>query len=584
MKLLTVTQGSPAWHAARANHFCASEAPAMLGVSKYTTRTELLTQKKTGITEEVNPGKQRLFDAGHQAEAAARPLAEAIIGQELYPTVGTREVNGLPMLASLDGQTMDETIIWETKLWNESLAQACASGELEPHYWAQLEHQLIVSQADSALFTTSDGTEERTAQVWYKSIPERRQQVLQGWAQFAEDLAAFTPAVIETAPIGRTPETLPALHIEVTGMVTASNLAEYKAHALAVFDSVNRDLKTDQDFADAKKAIKWAGDIETRLEAAKAHALSQTESIDKLFSTIDDITEEARRVRLELTNLVKVRDTNLRAEIVTSGKTALVDHIADCNIRIGKPLMPAISADFAAAIKGMSKFQNMRDAVATELARAKISANEWSDKIILNLKAINDQSEFAFLFADASILALKDPEFVAMAIKSRVDAHKIAEAERIAAETARIAEEERVKAEASAQARADAEIAEATAKAALAATQAIEAAKNPDPQTAAVPFATVVDLMPESVREAMKPEATAVYAPHFATAPDLKLGQICTRLGFQVTADFLKSLGFEPVGRERAAVLFHSEIFTEICKALAIHIESVAKAYEEERV
>ncbi len=122
----------------------------MLGVSKYTSRTELLTQKKTGITAEVDPGKQRLFDAGHQAEAAARPLAEEIIGQDLYPMVAVREVNGLPLLASFDGIVMDESVVWETKLWNDSLAQACRVGDLEPHYWAQLEQRPGTNQCPSA--------------------------------------------------------------------------------------------------------------------------------------------------------------------------------------------------------------------------------------------------------------------------------------------------------------------------------------------------------------------------------------------------------------------------------------------------
>ena len=42
-------QGSAEWHALRARHFTASEASAMLGVSKYQTRDELLHQKHTGL-------------------------------------------------------------------------------------------------------------------------------------------------------------------------------------------------------------------------------------------------------------------------------------------------------------------------------------------------------------------------------------------------------------------------------------------------------------------------------------------------------------------------------------------------------
>lgn len=44
-KVLNLSQGSEEWKQARLKHFCASEAPAVMGVSKYMTRTELLDLK-----------------------------------------------------------------------------------------------------------------------------------------------------------------------------------------------------------------------------------------------------------------------------------------------------------------------------------------------------------------------------------------------------------------------------------------------------------------------------------------------------------------------------------------------------------
>lgn len=555
MTPLSFAQGTPAWHAARARHFCASEAPAMLGVSKYMTRSELLAQKKTGITQEVDAGKQRLFDAGHASEAKARPIAEGIIGQDLFPMVGVREVDGLPLLASLDGIVMDESLVWETKLWNESLAQACVAGELEPHYWAQLEHQLIVTQAETVLFTTSDGTPERTAQTWYVSMPERRQQVIDGWKQFAQDLATFVPEVAEAKPVGRTPETLPALRIEVTGMVTASNLAEYKAHALAVFESINRELVTDDQFADAEKTIKWAGDVESRLAAAKQHALSQTSSIDELFRTIDDISAEARRVRLDLDKLVKARKEAVRLEIVTEGAKALAAHVGGLNIRIGKPFMPSVQADFAGAIKNKRTVESLKDAVGTTLANAKIEANAVADKITMNLRALNEKPELAFLFSDVRDLVLKDPEFVAMSIKNRIADHQEKEAARI--------EAQRLQIEAQAQARADAEIAASK----LASEEAIAKAAQPAPIVVqpAQPMQPVQFVEQVQIGEETDSGAT------------MRLGQIADRLGFVVTADFLSSLGFEPSATEKNAKLYKTSLFPLICRTLVKHINSVCE-------
>ena len=570
MKTHNLIQGSAQWHAYRATHFNASDAPAMLGISPYKTRSQLLHEIKTGLSPEVNPATQRLFDSGHDAEAAARPIAEREIGEDLFPQVGSLDVDGLPLSASFDGLTMDDSIVWEHKLMNVDLADSLARGIIPDSYHPQLEQQLLISGAEKALFMATSPCKTAMEHVWYTSNPELRQRLIDGWKQFAQDLATFVPEVAEAKPEGRTPETLPALRIEVTGMVTASNLAEYKAHALAMFDSINRDLKTDQDFADAKKAIKWAGDIETRLEAAKAHALSQTESIDKLFSTIDDITIEARRVRLDLTNLVKVRDTNLRAEIVTSGKTALIDHIADCNIRIGRPLMPAITADFAAAIKGMSKFQNMRDAVATALANAKIEANAVADKIAINLRAINEQEGFGHLFYDQATLSLKDPEFVAMAIKNRIADHKAAEAVKEEMARARIQAEE--------QARADAEIAAAIAKAAAhEQAQADAAAKQASDEAiakAAQPAPIVVQ--PAQQMPPVQFVEQALFTQPEDTGATMRLGQICEKLGFNITADFLSGLGFEPCATEKAAKLYRTRLFPLICRALVKHINSVS--------
>ena len=57
--------------------------------------------------------------------------------------------------------------------------------------------------------------------------------------------------------------------------------------ALAAIRGVNRKLDTDQDFADAEATVRWCGEVESRLAAAKEHALSQTSSIDILFKAID---------------------------------------------------------------------------------------------------------------------------------------------------------------------------------------------------------------------------------------------------------------------------------------------------------
>lgn len=102
MKTLNLIQGTPEWHEHRARHFNASDAPAMMGNSKYKTRTELLKERKTGISKDVDSATQRRFDDGHKFEALARRIAEEFIGDDLYPATGVRG----KLSASFDGATL----------------------------------------------------------------------------------------------------------------------------------------------------------------------------------------------------------------------------------------------------------------------------------------------------------------------------------------------------------------------------------------------------------------------------------------------------------------------------------------------
>ena len=555
MKTHNLLQGSAQWHAYRATHFNASDAPAMLGISPYKTRSQLLHEIKTGLSPEVNPATQRLFDSGHDAEAAARPIAEREIGEDLFPQVGSLDVDGLPLSASFDGLTMDDSIVWEHKLMNVDLADSLANGIIPDSYHPQLEQQLMVSGAEKALFMATSADRTAMECVWYTSNPVLRAAIIQGWTQFARDLETFVPEVAEAKPVGRTPETLPALRIEVTGMVTASNLAEYKAHALAVFDSINRELVTDAQFADAEKAIKWCGDVEDRLTAARQHALSQTKSLDELFNTMDDISNEARRVRLELDKLVKARKDQVRMELVAEGVKALSIHLEALNKSLGKSYMPAVQADFAGAIKGKRTIESLKDAVNTTLATAKIAANAIADKIHVNLRSIREQSEHSFLFSDVASLVLKDPEHVEMVIKNRVAEHKAIDAARIETERQPIANEERAKAEA--------EIAAAK----LASEEAIAKAAQQAPMV----------VQPAQPMQPVHLVEQALFTQPEDTGSNMRLGQICEKLGFNITAEFLFSLGFEPAATEKNAKLYKTRLFPLICRALVNHINSVCE-------
>lgn len=570
MNITPVQQGSQAWLDLRRTHDTASEAPAALGHSKYTSRTDLMKQKTTGMVEEVDPAKQRLFDRGHESEAMARPLAEAIIGSELYPITATLHIAGLNLLASLDGSTMDEEIIFEHKLWSEPLAEDVRKGTLSANYTLQMDQQLLVSGATKCLFMTSNGTAEKMAWCWYETTPEKKATLIAGWHQFHEDLAAYVPQEAAVAAVAAPQMGLPAVSITVNGSIAlVDNLDKFGAALTAYVERINKKPETDQDFADLEASVKTLKTAEEALDAAESNALAQTESIDSMRRTVGLYRETARTNRLLIEKLVKVEKENRRAKIIADAVAAFGSHFTSLNVRLGKPYMPMLQPDFHGVVKGLKSLDSMKDKVAGELARCKIEANAIADKIDANLRYLSDVNAPMFLFADLNTVCMKSPDDFVMLVKARVSDHHAAEAVKEAATRERIRAEEQAKAEAKVAAEQAAfdklERDEIARLAKLNATMIVEA-------TPAVTHEVVAKIMmPPSVRQAM--------APKVETAPTLALGEISTRLGFNVTSAFLAVLGFEAT-TVKAAKLFHEEDFPAICGALITHISEVSEQFD----
>jgi putative phage-type endonuclease len=428
-----IQQGTEEWAALRAKYFTASEAPAMMGASKYQTRSDLLKQKATGITPEVDQAKQRLFDAGHAAEAAARPFAESVIGEELFPVTCSTEIDGLQLLASLDGLVMDESIAWEHKLWNSSLADNLSIGVVEPHYYWQLEQQLLVTGASKVLLMASSENQEAAEYCWYESKPDRRAQLIAGWKQFKADLESYVPQEVIPAAVATPIEGFGALVLNVEGRVLACNLDAFNTGARAFIARLPKssELTTDQHFADAEAATKACSEAETRIKAAKDAAMAQAADIDKVFRSVDLIAEEIRQARLSLEKAVKSRKESIRVEIMQDAQAKLAGHVKNLNERIGwfngRPIISPAAADFATAIKGRKTVASLRDACNNELTRATIETSMVADKIEANRKAMG---EHGHLFPDFAQVCAKAPDDFANLVAMRIKQHEEAEAKR----------------------------------------------------------------------------------------------------------------------------------------------------------
>lgn len=438
-------QGTDAWNQFRLEHNGASEAAAALGISTKTSRTELLTIKHTGIAKVFGDWVQEhILDYGHEVEALARPIAEEIIGDDLFPVTYSYG----RMSASCDGLTMDDSTAFEHKQWSEKLSAAVSREELPDEYQPQCQQVMYVTGAERLLFMVSNGTKEQCVWMWVYPDPEWIKRIIAGWKQFDTDLFNFVPAEVIPASVAAPTLDLPAVSIQTTGQIAIrSNLRVFGEALQGFIERLPTNPSTDQEFADCKAALAKLKTAEECLESEEVRALSQMSEIDEMRREKKFLQDLARTTRLALGTMVAQREAAIKQEIIQEGKDKLADHIAQLNKRLGRVQMPAVAADFAGAIKSKRTVESLRNAVDTCLANAKIAANDIADKISINLAALDEHKEHAFLFNDVASLAMKANDDLINVMKLRISEHQSEQQKKLDDEREKIRKEEHERAD-----------------------------------------------------------------------------------------------------------------------------------------
>lgn len=573
MQIVNLIQGSQEWHTHRRAHFNASDAPAMMACSSYKTRAELIKELATGIGQEVDAATQRRFDAGHQFEALARPLAEEIIGDELSPCVGTEGKYS----ASFDGLTFMNDAAFEHKTLNNTLRTAmvpgCTGADLPQQYQVQMEQQAMVSGCDRILFMASEWrldndsgewalVEER--HCWYEPNGFLRAQIVAGWEQLEKDVAAFNPAAERPAAVVAEPfESLPAVAVQLQGsLAVVSNLDKFGDALRGFIERMVAKPATDQEFADAEAECKALKKAEDMLEAAESGALAQISDVELLRRTVADLRSLARTTRLAREKLVAAEKDARRLALVTGAQQELDQHVVALNQRLGAQWLPRIAGGFAETIKGKKSLQNMQDAVAVALTNAKSEANGLAQRLEANRQhLVQDGTDWIALFADFATVGTKEAEDFQALAALRIDKHKQAEAARLEAQREQIRAEEQAKAQAEAAEQERQRIQQQAQQAQAAIAKAQQAG------TLAAPVAgdlagLVQDKAAEGVAGVDAQEAIAAAQTSAAAVdagPSTTLGQLNTRM---------EAAG---LGRISASTLeFHGIPFTK--KQAAVHI------------
>ena len=185
--IVKLVQGSPEWHAHRAQCRNASETAIVLGVSPWMTPYQLWELRTGRRQPETNAAMVR----GTALEPQARAAYEALTGQVMQPLV---LVEG-DYSASLDGLTFDGSLLVEIKCpvkgKDSMLWRQVASGEIPEHYGWQLEHQFMVSKAREGHLYVFDGSEGLLLGVTPQ--PERWQAIHEAWNGFMRCIESDSP-------------------------------------------------------------------------------------------------------------------------------------------------------------------------------------------------------------------------------------------------------------------------------------------------------------------------------------------------------------------------------------------------------
>lgn len=628
-------QGSAEWAEDRANRYNAGDAAAMLGCDPNgRTRTDLLDEMVNGFGPDVCAFKQRLYDKGHEVEAMTRPLAEGIVGEDLYPLVGSIEVPGLSRRvgASFDGLTMARIDVFECKSLNEALAAALPveddpdandAAQLAKGYRVQMEQQLMVSGAERVLFCAAafhpDGTTKSLRACWYRCDPALRAEILAGWQQLDVDRATHVPTEVAEMPKAEVTIALPALFIHARGEITTSNMKEYGIALAARLEQIRSiQLLTDQDFSNAKESAKLLRENIESARLAKDAMLAQTVTVGEAARMIDAWCEDMRLTALQLEKDVEREDKAKKAAMIDAAKVKYAQHVQELDREIAPARITLPVPVFAEAIKNKRNFASMQDALDTMLATAKIAANEVATTIRFNREQLRPQNgvdgeDWISLFPDFAAVCAKPRDDFHNLVTARVAAHR----QRLEAERERIRKEEQEKLQQAAdRAQRELEQQHAAQRAAgeyptygeaVAAHDAgvalqtrrlpadawrflppneemdahcyyrrapAEARQSAPAASTTQPLAPVATAAPALSSQAANVVPMGTRKP--TTAPSLTLGQINDRLGRGKWSEAdLTALGFPPAATRQNTKPYHDADFGRMVDSIVAHLRTV---------
>ncbi len=348
-------------------------------------------------------------------------------------------------------------------------------------------------------------------------------------------------------------EAFPVPSIQVKGELVACNLSEITPKFDKYLAETKTELVTDQDFADGEANAKASREAAKNLKLTAKAVIDQITPISEAVRTLEGYAVKFDALGLKLEKAVKEQKEAIKTAAILKAQKDFSTHIEQLEAETKPIRLNLAQPDFAGAVKGVKTIKSLHGNIADELARCKTAAEGTARDIRAKLAWCKTNAEgYGMLFPDLQQIIGKAMDDFQLVIKTRIDDHKRAEAEK----------EARIKAEA-----------EEAARKKIAAE---EAAKASQPAPILDPSAPAFASNPE-IDKAINVIDKALGAD---TGQRIKLGDINAALGFTVSADFLASIGWPAVAKDKNAMLYRQQDFPAICESLVEHIIAVAGSYD----
>jgi putative phage-type endonuclease len=183
MKEIELEQGTEAWLEFRKNYRMASETPAVMSLSPYSTPADVRKAKR---------GQQATVNAAMRQGTEQEPLARASYEQAeelMRPCVIVDGDYG----ASLDGLNIDGTVILEVKTpykgKNSDRWKAAEQNTVTPYDYAQMQHQLMVTGCKRADLWVWDTDSQSGVKVEVLPDPDYWNEIKRAWDDFWPTIA-----------------------------------------------------------------------------------------------------------------------------------------------------------------------------------------------------------------------------------------------------------------------------------------------------------------------------------------------------------------------------------------------------------